>query len=1157
MKPKRLMFIPLVILLAGLLVAAAFWTSRSQAAALSPGQALSAHTQAGKSFWLGQGSWPGQPFSKPAAPNAELRGHVYTPGGAPVAYAPVYVFDGNGNIVGQTGSQLDGSYIINLLPPAFYMVIAHPPTPDPLGLAPSDKHYVEVQNPITFDDLYLNPRMVSGWVQNISSGGRPSDVWVVAHNADWSVEEWVLTDFNGNFFFTDVLSVGVPYTLELYIPPEIPFGLVAPVPVVPTATDVVVEVYELPVNITGTVTNNTGQPIPDALVYVANDTFYQETYAGFDGYYQFFGLPVGDYAIQAVPPWGYSGLLASDPISFTIFASNTFYHYPLILPPAAKTVYGNVIDSDSGLGVNDAAIWAARQDASGYNYTGVDAGGGFVMSLSGGLWEIGVEPQDWPAHWFFVNPPAWVEFNSDNSLPEETYVMLEVVSATAWLSGTIYCPDAQPCAGNPPTYTLWVDAHNEQIANGMNPDGNYQFLIPVLPGWYQVSLYAENPILQTPNLSPVYVGSGEVLDLPPLVMSFKNSVLQGQVLDEFNEPAAGIQIHAWDPENGYDAWAETGPFGVYSMPVTSGNWWVTAEPGLWQPYVHLDGPIQVFAPPWEMLRNVDFRLLTTNAIIQGYAVDNSSYFFLDWLDGWAWAELVLPAPADPLFFSDSPMWGGSFLLKARGGAEYNIGVSVPPYADYMPGGIGPVPLPEGESWLDVVVPLQAKDAWVVGSLVDGYTGDPVTGTVAELYGVDVFGNNIAGSVNWETGQFTLAAVAGDWWLGLNLDPASGYMAASPIAAVTLVSGQVLTQDLAIWPVESRLSGVVLDPDGLPLEGAFVMARGQSPFAGYYEYYTQSDSDGSYDLEVPEGVFDVSAALPGEDLIELGWFNPPDYTGVSVPYSATIGLPDLRFESADATIHGTLTFTGGLTISPTHPIYLWAWADSGQWTAVEVDFWNPDFATYTLPVLSGLTWHIGAFYDDWLDGVNYESDEIPVLVPVPLDDILQDILLHPTYGASEPLIFTLDVTQFQSIVLPNGVQIDIPAGALGSEGWVTLYIIPGGGPERGPGQTVMGGGFEVRAVDSNGQEIRQFSNNVLITIPYPSDEELAALGIDESQLAPAYFAELLGSWAVIDNYTQDTVNNTLQFQVDHFSRFDNLSITPTLPVNRIFLPLAIR
>ena len=179
------------------------------------------------------------------------------------------------------------------------------------------------------------------------------------------------------------------------------------------------------------------------------------------------------------------------------------------------------------------------------------------------------------------------------------------------------------------------------------------------------------------------------------------------------------------------------------------------------------------------------------------------------------------------------------------------------------------------------------------------------------------------------------------------------------------------------------------------------------------------------------------------------------------------------------------------------------------------------------------------------------------MPAPLDDIQQDILLHPTYGASEPLIFTLDVTQFQSIVLPNGVQIDIPAGALGSEGWVTLYIIPGGGPERGPGQTVMGGGFEVRAVDSNGQEIRQFSNNVLITIPYPSDEELAALGIDESQLAPAYFAELLGSWAVVDNYTQDTVNNIIKFQVDHFSRFDNLSITPTLPVNRIFLPLAIR
>jgi hypothetical protein len=86
--------------------------------------------------------------------------------------------------------------------------------------------------------------------------------------------------------------------------------------------------------------------------------------------------------------------------------------------------------------------------------------------------------------------------------------------------------------------------------------------------------------------------------------------------------------------------------------------------------------------------------------------------------------------------------------------------------------------------------------------------------------------------------------------------------------------------------------------------------------------------------------------------------------------------------------------------------------------------------------------------------------------------------------------------------------------------------------------VVGYGYELRAIDENGQEITHFERNVVMTLPY-SEAEVVAAGLAESQLAPVYYSTLLGEWTLVESFVVDTESNWITLQVDHFSRFGKL------------------
>jgi hypothetical protein len=269
-------------------------------------------------------------------------------------------------------------------------------------------------------------------------------------------------------------------------------------------------------------------------------------------------------------------------------------------------------------------------------------------------------------------------------------------------------------------------------------------------------------------------------------------------------------------------------------------------------------------------------------------------------------------------------------------------------------------------------------------------------------------------------------------------------------------------------------------------------------------------------------------------------------------SPATGL-ELRFRQLDAEIHGTVTFAPGIVVTPTHPAYVWGWAESGEWAETEAVL-GSSTATYTLRVVSGTVWHVGAVYEDWDNGLFYESPEEVVDLMI-TDQATQDLELGGPWLLPQPIIVSFDGTQMQTIVLPDGVELSIPPGALVVSGTVTLFIFPTQEMRPEPGREIIGAGYEMWAVDQNGQEITQFNKNVVMTFRYPPDAVLAQQGISEYQLIPVYYSTLVGHWILADSYVVDTANNEIMLQIGHFTKFGVASVGPKQ--YRVYLPIVLK
>ena len=193
-----------------------------------------------------------------------------------------------------------------------------------------------------------------------------------------------------------------------------------------------------------------------------------------------------------------------------------------------------------------------------------------------------------------------------------------------------------------------------------------------------------------------------------------------------------------------------------------------------------------------------------------------------------------------------------------------------------------------------------------GTVYSNIDGNPIIGANISAY-------NITTSQLFDTsadsgGYFSLELPGSDYSISINAEGHQEFFASIHIEQGSLVDTLFFLEEA----YSNRLFGAVYDSDGSSLEGATVTAN----IGGYYDYSelaTVTAVDGSYELTVPNGNFDLSASLTG--------FTIATVTDVSIENNdQEINFTLEAVEAFDGAVIGTVYFFGNL--SGTATINIW-------------------------------------------------------------------------------------------------------------------------------------------------------------------------------------------------------------------------------------------
>ena len=82
----------------------------------------------------------------------------------------------------------------------------------------------------------------------------------------------------------------------------------------------------------------------------------------------------------------------------------------------------------------------------------------------------------------------------------------------------------------------------------------------------------------------------------------------------------------------------------------------------------------------------------------------------------------------------------------------------------------------------------------------------------------------------------------------------------------------------------------------------------------------------------------------------------------------------------------------------------------------------------------------------------------MIVSPPGGQATQNLELQGPYMLPQPFIVSFDGSQMQTIVMPDGLTLVIPAGAMVTSGTVTLFIFPTRALRPEPDSACIGAGY---------------------------------------------------------------------------------------------------
>jgi len=873
--------------------------------------------------------------------------------------------------------------------------------------------------------------------------------------------------------------------------------------------------------LTGVVLGPDGKPLGGAFVEVHTEDYLVSFYGAptaADGSYGIFDIVPGTYLVDVYPPELTAGFISPSPVTMTFAAGDSLIKN-LQFIRASKTLEGRVVDVNN-VPITDAMVWAYSETSSFGASVDVNSLGYYSLSLKGGTWNVGVEPQN-PAssRWTYSKPPVRVTFADDSTSETKTLDFI-VTKTDAFIKGRVLLPDGSP----PDPQKVFLGLRTtlgDEVHVQISSDGFFNAAVPA--GSYEIMIWVDDPAISAPPLAPFSVESGTTYDLGTITLTRVSDHIKGKVTDTAGTPVRNVRITAWIPSGAGFAQATTNLSGEYDLLVTPGTWevWVEVDPTL--NYSYTGEPRRVTVVSGVPSTGVDFVLTSADATISGQVVDPSGVLLEDFY-GFAFAFDA--TGFEHTSAGGGPVDRGRFVFKVPAGS-YKVGVDVPPGAKYSPGLPQAVTVATGQT-ATITIKLRSNDAKIVGTLRD-VNGSAITGVFAEIFAGSEQGIWQRGDLDTSTGTYSINVSSGTWYLGVHVDPASGYISREGDIPLTVTSGQTLTRDLVLTKAASTLNVSVKDPDGKPLPNVWVSVDKVSfstfetdqpeDFSDIHVNGDSTDSQGKVSLKLPAGTFFVHAFMPPDK----GFINPKEEKVVMIEG----GSQDitLNFRRATLSISGRVLLDGvGVEA------FVWAWSDGAGYTETR----SSVSGSFTLAVSGNDTWHFGA--DKRLaSGEFYYSRDLSVIVgdtSVSGQDI---VLVKSLVTVPDSSSETYDVTDHQTISLDDGTKVSIPANSLGTSGNFTVTVTPDAEVPNQGTSNVVGVGYDIVAHDESGQTITQLNSEITINLPY-TDAALAEAGVTADDLSAAFWDETVSTWRTLDNSVNDKTNKVVTATVDHLTRF---------------------
>lgn len=1053
-----------------------------------------------------------------AAPTSgTISGTVSSPFGYPLPGGTVVKLfqPGSESVYGQANANTaNGAFSLGPVPNGLYVLKAVPPSGS--GLTQSVPKWVSVIGaPVNVGEIALTTPQITGTV-TVPDGSTLVTATVKVLIAGNLVIQNVPAP-GGNFQIGGLLAG--TYRLRAEPATDDPYWNSAPQTVtVPSslsaprarAPNQVVTLALTWANLWGYTKDSFGSPVANAQVRAINQTApfrHQTDQSSPSGFWAVGGLSNGTYTLIAEPPLGAGGLMPPAPMTVTVpYASNpitlTFGFGPKVVTGTVKT--------NTNVPVNQAQVLARRVDKFGQADALTAADGSYQLQLSPGLWALTVQSITGtnPADWVYPLPPQLIRFQN-NLNPETETQNFTVLTADAQVIGTVKMPD-----GSAPPFTVTVALHNgEGVGRRANVDANGAFSIRVPNDTYNVAVIPHDPQYLGPPVNPIVVPPNTTYDLGTLTLLAKDAAITGTVKDENGTGVEGIPVVAWRSGQPKAVQTQTGAGGIYVLAVSAGTWHVQPAPGPTNPYLYTGTGQDVTVSSGQTVSNVNFDVMIANAMIHGQLVNSSSQPIND-AEGWAQAV----QSGNPAVHKGAPIQAGKFDIYVPGGT-YNVTAHLPAGSPYMSGAAKNVTVAAGG---EVTITLQVltENAAIAGALWNPRAQAVVSG-VHGVVAAWADNNWAATHINAGNGTFRMDVAANLWHLGYRIDPNSGYVKLVEGKNVPVQAGQTAAVSLPIVPKDGTISGTVLGPDRNPLRGATVFADGLGPTIQNVWLKTYSRADGTFNLAVPNGLYRLGATVPMTTSIR------PAQQLVNVPPNGTSSGHVLQFKTPDATVSGTLTVS---TAGQNGTAIVWGWSRDGGTVHGRFPIANST-GVYSLNVISNTTWHLGAAFET---ATQYWFGRATVTLGT--GNATQNITLNGPYPKAAPVVVTFDASQAQRITLADNTTIYIPAGAMPVSGTVTLRVVPIATLPHQHHANVYKYGYAFLATDSAGQPIEQnFNQDVVIGFSY-TEAELAAQGISENALRPAYFSTTTNQWTFPDSYVVNTTANTVTMQIDHFTDF---------------------